>query len=104
MKQRMEAELLFNDPDGRDLAIAELILRGFEVELLDAVDEWEGVVLTPTVWIKVRGASELDEHGFFDGMTQLAELFTACRRSGLADPLAGCLTAGAARPARAASS
>ena len=53
MKQ-MEARLLFNDPNGRDLAIAELTKRGFEVELLDAVDEWEGVVLSPTVWIKVE--------------------------------------------------
>jgi hypothetical protein len=88
MKQQMEAELLFKDPNGRDLAIAELTKRGFEVELLDAVDEWEGVVLSPTVWIKVRGASELDEHGFFNEMAQLAEQFNGdVGEAGLADPL-----------------
>jgi hypothetical protein len=49
MAQRMEAELMFDHPNGRDLAIAELAKHGLEVEILDWVDEWEGVVLSETV-------------------------------------------------------
>jgi hypothetical protein len=83
----MEAELLFDHPAGRDLAVAELTKLGFAVEKLDWVDEYEGVVLTPTVWIKVRGASELDEHEFFDAMAHLAEQFSGdVVEAGLADP------------------
>jgi hypothetical protein len=83
----MEAELMFDHPNGRDLAIAELAKHGFEVEILDWVDEWEGVVLSETVWIKVRGVSELDEHEFFHGMALLAERFSGdVLEAGLADP------------------
>ena len=88
MKQQMEAELLFDRPDGRDQAIAELTKLGFEVVLLDWVDEHGGVVLSETVWIKVRGASELDEHEFFNWMAQLSEQFNGdVVEAGLADPL-----------------
>jgi hypothetical protein len=76
MKQQMEADLMFDHPDGRDRAIAELTKRGFDVEVLDRVDEYEGVVLTPTVWIKVRGTSELNESEFFDDMMHLAGRFS----------------------------
>jgi hypothetical protein len=75
MKQQMQADLMFDHPDSRDRAIAELTKRGFDVELLDWVDEYEGATLTPTVWIKVRGASELDENEFFDEMQHLAAQF-----------------------------
>jgi hypothetical protein len=70
MKQQMEAELVFDHPDARDLAVAELTKLGFNVEILDWVDEHEGVVLSSTVWIKVRGASELDDHEFFHEMAR----------------------------------
>jgi len=75
MKRKMEAELLFDHPNGRDRAVAELIKRGFDVEILDWRDEHEGLLLTATVWIKVRGASELDEHEFFREMGHLAGQF-----------------------------
>jgi hypothetical protein len=76
MKQQMEAELIFDHPNGRDLAVAELTKQGFDVEILDWVDDYEGIVLSPTVWIKVRGASELDEHEFLAEMGHLAQRFS----------------------------
>jgi hypothetical protein len=87
MTQRMEAEILFDDQAAADAASAVLVTRGFTIERLRYVDEFEGFVLTPTVWIKVTGASELDEHAFFREMAQLAEQFNGdvCE-AGLADP------------------
>ena len=75
MKQQMQAELMFEHPAGRDLAVAELTKRGFDTEILDWVDQYEGVVLSPTVWIRVTGVSELDENEFFDEMQRFAEQF-----------------------------
>ena len=75
MKQQMQAELMFDHPNGRDLAVAELTKLGFNVEILDWIDEDEGVVLSSTVWIKVRGASELDQDKFFDEMNAFAGQF-----------------------------
>ena len=87
MKQRMEAELIFDHPDGRDLAVAELTKQGFDVEILDWVDECEGVIVSPTVWIKVRGASELGEYEFFNEMARLAQQFSGdVVEAGYADP------------------
>lgn len=74
-QQKMEAELMFDHADNRDRAVAELTKRGFDIEFLDWVDEYEGVILSPATWIKVRGTSELDEDEFFVAMTQLAEQF-----------------------------
>lgn len=76
MKQQMEAELIFDHSNGRDLAVAELTKQGFDVEILDWVDEYEEIVLSPTVWIKVRGASELDENEFLAEMGHLAQRFS----------------------------
>jgi hypothetical protein len=76
LKQRMEAELMFDNPEARDRAIVALTKRGFEVELLDYVDEYEGVILTPTVWIAVTGAYAGSEDAFFDEMRHLAEHFS----------------------------
>jgi hypothetical protein len=73
MKQQMYAELLFDNPAARDHAIVELNKLGLDVELLDWVDEYEGVVLTPTVWVKVRGLSELNQDEFFNQMARLAD-------------------------------
>jgi hypothetical protein len=87
MTQRMEAELLFDHPAGRDLAVVEFTKLGFDVEILDWVDRYEGVVLSPTVWIRVRGASELGEHEFFNEMAHLAEQYGGdVVEAGLADP------------------
>jgi hypothetical protein len=87
MKRQMEAELMFDHPNGRDLAVAELTKLGFNVEILDWVDEYEGVLLTPTVWIKVRGVSELSQDEFMTEMGHLAEQFGGdCNEAGFADP------------------
>jgi hypothetical protein len=87
MKQQMQAELIFGHPSGRDLAVAELTELGFNVEILDWVDEHEGVVLSPTVWIKIRGASELSESKFFNEMADLAGWFSGnVIEAGLANP------------------
>jgi hypothetical protein len=76
MKQQMYAELLFDHPEARDRAIIELTKQGFEIELLDYVDEYEGVILTPTVWIAVRGAYAGSDDAFFDEMAHLAGHFS----------------------------
>ena len=86
MKQQMYAELLFDHPDGRDLAIVELAKLGFEVEILPWVDEHEKLILTPTVWIKVRGDYEGGEDAFFRQMEDLVAQFSGdVVEAGLAD-------------------
>ena len=72
MLQAMEAEIMFDGPEGRDRAIVELAKRGYAIELL--LDRVDGCG-TPTVWITVRGATELDEDQFFDTMKRVAEPF-----------------------------
>jgi hypothetical protein len=72
MKQQMEAELIFDHPNSRDLAVDELIKQGFDVEILDWVDP-EG---STCVWVKVRGLSELSEDEFFNEMAHLAKQFS----------------------------
>jgi hypothetical protein len=73
---QMLAELLFDHPGARDLAVVELKRLGFQIKLLDYVDEYEGVVLTPTVWIQVRGTYEGSDNEFFAEMMHLAEKFS----------------------------
>jgi hypothetical protein len=73
VKLQMEAELLFDNPKARDRAIVEIRKRGLDVELLDYVDEHEGVLLSATVWIRVCGLSELDDDEFFDEMSRMAD-------------------------------
>jgi hypothetical protein len=76
MKQQiMEAELMFNHPDGRDAAIVELVKREFTVEELDWRDEYRGELLSDSVWIRVSGTSELTESAFFDSMQHLVAPF-----------------------------
>jgi hypothetical protein len=78
MKQLMYAELLFDHPEARDRAIVALAKRGFTIEALtgpDWVDEFEGVVLSSTVWIKVRGAYEGSDDEFFNEMVHLTRQF-----------------------------
>ena len=85
----MESVLMFDDPAARDGATPELIERGYGIELLlDAVDEHEGVVLTPSVWIKVTGPYAGSEDEFFAEMHAFAQQFNGelCE-AGLADPL-----------------
>lgn len=87
MKTQMQAELLFDHPNDRDLAVAELAKLGFEVENLDWVDEHEGVVLSETVWVRVRGTYEGNDNEFFDEMAHLAEQFSGdVVEAGFADP------------------
>jgi hypothetical protein len=86
-QQMMEAQLMFDDSKSRDLAVVELAKHGFNVENLDWVDEYKGVILSSTVWIKVRGVSELDQHKFFDEMHHLAaRMGGECLEAGYADP------------------
>jgi hypothetical protein len=75
-QQQMEAELIFDHPEARDRAVAELIKQGYAIELLDWTDDYEGVLLTPTVWIKVRGLYEGSDDEFFAEMGHLANQFS----------------------------
>ena len=87
MSQLMEAILMFDGPADRDLAIPKLVARGFDVECLNEEDRYEGVLLSETVWITVRGNSNLNDSGFFDEMHALAERLDAeCLEAGFADP------------------
>jgi hypothetical protein len=88
MSQLMEAILMFDGPAERDLAIPRLVKRGFEIELLNEEDRYEGVLLSETVWITARGSSDLSESDFFHEMQALAERLDAeCLETGFADPL-----------------
>jgi hypothetical protein len=75
MKQLMEADLMFDGPEDRDRAIVELTKQGFSVEKLDWVDAHNGILLTPTVWIRISGAYEGNDDEFFDEMMNLAGQF-----------------------------
>jgi hypothetical protein len=87
MLQRMEAEILFDDQDAADAVGAVLAARGFAIEPLDWVDEDEGVVLSPTVWIRARILTELDASRFFDWVNNIVEpLGGFTLQAGLADP------------------
>jgi hypothetical protein len=87
MTAQMEAELIFDGPASRDRAVEELTRQGFAVELLDWVDEFEGEILTATVWIKVTGAYAGSDIEFFAEMTHLAEQFSGdVVEAGFANP------------------
>jgi hypothetical protein len=68
MLQRMDAEILFLDPDDVNPGIATLIELGFEVEVLDHIDPYG-----PMVWIKARITTELDAKRFFHWINSLVE-------------------------------
>ena len=77
MLQRMEAEILFDDQNAADAGSAVLAMHGFTIERLPWVDVYEGVVLTPTVWIKARIDSELDDSDFFNWVAGIIGLCRA---------------------------
>jgi hypothetical protein len=82
MLRRMEAEILFLDPDHVGPASAVLNEHGFDVKTLDWVDPGG-----PTVWIKAQVTSELDEHRFFHWVVGLVEpLHGDVVEAGLSDP------------------
>lgn len=90
MPQKMEAEILFDDQNAADAGSAVLATHGFTIERLPWVDVYEGVVLTPTVWIKARIDSELDDSDFFNWVTGIIEPLQGwLYEAGLADPLPG---------------
>jgi hypothetical protein len=87
MLQRMEAEILFDDQAAADAASAVLATHGFTIERLPYVDEYEGVVLTPTVWVKIRTDSELDDSDFFQWVAGIIEPLQGwLYEAGYADP------------------
>jgi hypothetical protein len=69
MKQLMEADVLFDNPRDRDLAIVELTKLGFGVEHLDRVDEHK-------VSLRVRTPSDLDDNGFLREIDFLVQRFS----------------------------
>jgi hypothetical protein len=70
--RKMQAEIMFyDDPSEVPPAIFALKARGFEVEVLDSVDAYEGELLTLTMWIRTRCMSDLDMDRFFDWMQAL---------------------------------
>jgi hypothetical protein len=82
MLQRMEAEILFLNPNFVNPGVAALIELDFEVEVLDWIDPHG-----PTVWIKAYITSELDEYKFLDWMLSIVgPLGGDVVEAGLADP------------------
>jgi hypothetical protein len=65
MKQKMQAELLCLDANDMAPTIRALKKLGFKIEVLDWVDEYEGELLSPALWLLARIESELDPHAFF---------------------------------------
>jgi hypothetical protein len=83
MLQRMQADFCFCNPDDAGPATAVLIEHGFEVENLDWIDEYG-----PTVFIRARITTEIDEDHFLDWAQNLIEpLGGDTMEAGLADPL-----------------
>ena len=84
MLQLMQADILYLDPAEARPGVAILIAQGFEVEpLVDWVDE-----AGPTVFYRIRIATELDESAFFDWVQTLVDPFDGDTiEAGLADPL-----------------
>ena len=82
MLQRMDAEILFLDPNDVGPGSAVLIEHGLDVEVMDWVDPYG-----PTVWVKARIASELDQNQFFDWVFGLVKpLYGDVVEAGLSDP------------------
>jgi hypothetical protein len=80
MVQRTEAEILFLDPDDVNPGVA-LIEHGFEVEVLDWVDDYG-----PTVWIRARITTELATD-CFDWVSSIVEpVHGDVAEAGLSDP------------------
>ena len=83
MPQRMEAEVLFLDPDDVAPGCAALNALGFEVEVLNWVDPYG-----PTVWIMARIVTELDAGRFLDWVLNIVEpLHGDAVQAGLCHPL-----------------
>lgn len=83
MLQRMQVDALFGDPEDVNPGIAALAERGFEVKILDWVDEYG-----PTVFIRAWINTELDESDFFDWVWGIVDQFRSgdVMEAGLADP------------------
>ena len=94
MLQRMEADILFCNPDDVDPAAAVLIEHGFDVETLyDRIDD-----CGPTVFIRVCIVTEIGEDHFFDWVQSIIEpLGGNMIEAGLADPPAPATVAPSAR-------
>jgi hypothetical protein len=69
MLQRMEAQILFHDPNDVSEGSAALIEQGFDVEVLDDLIDPCG----PTTWIRARTTSDLAEGHFFDWVQSIVE-------------------------------
>jgi hypothetical protein len=81
--QRMSAEILFLDPAEVKPGVAELVARGFDVEVLPWKDPYG-----PTVWIMARLMTELDQDAFHDLVHPIVEAFNSADlvEWGLDDP------------------
>jgi hypothetical protein len=82
MTRQMEVEVLFLDPNAVGPSSAVLSEHGFDVEVLDWTDPHG-----PTVWLKGRIMSELDEDRFFDWVMSIVEpLHGDVVEAGLSNP------------------
>jgi hypothetical protein len=70
IKARMMAELMFDTPEARDLAIGKLTERGFEIRRLD---DWRDEGGTPTTWILALIDYEGDPDEFCDEVESIVD-------------------------------
>ena len=83
MLERMQADLLFLDPNDVSEGSAALIEHGFDVEVLDDwIDDYG-----PTIFIRARITTNVTEDDFFDWVQSIVEpLHGDVMETGLADP------------------
>ncbi len=66
MLRRMDAEIIYLNPDHVSFGVAVLIEHDFAVEVLDWVDDYG-----PAVWVKAWANTELTDSEFFDLVERL---------------------------------
>ncbi|HET9801227.1 MAG TPA: hypothetical protein VFP82_06030 [Chthoniobacterales bacterium] len=82
MLRKMEAEVLFLNPTDRSPGVAALAAAGFEVELLNWIDEY-----SEAVWIKARLDTDISENKFRDLVASVVDNFDGdIVEFGLANP------------------
>jgi hypothetical protein len=84
MLKRMQAEVLFHNPDDVNSGLATLIEQGFDVEILeDEIDEYG-----PAVFVRARITTDIAEWGaFFDWVEKIVEpIGGETLEAGRADP------------------
>jgi hypothetical protein len=77
----MSAEIIFHNPNDVNPGIAELEELGFECKILDLLDDCSNCV-----WVLARTVSDLDQHRFFDWVSEVVQPNGDLLEAGFTDP------------------